>query len=252
MIPSRRQAARRKRHDPSRACAGGSRAGARRGAVLVHAAVAMLALLAFPHSRRLGTLWVARGQAQNAVDAAALAGAISLAANPGTLPWRGSGAGNSARRRDNQVWGRAGLPRHADLATGPSGRLAGHSRRLREGWRSTQQCRAATPLPMFFSRLWRAGPTRALRASASGKVMTGERTDCLRPIAIPDAGSRAARDAGPRTIAPPSGATSPAGQIPVANPDHTIRPGTGVPGFRLPGGARAGASWRFGAAIEVL
>src|SRR5687768_16317539 len=54
-----------------------------RGAVLVHVAVAMTGLLAFSAlTIDLGSLWVARGQAQNAVDAAALAGAIALAGNP--------------------------------------------------------------------------------------------------------------------------------------------------------------------------
>ncbi|HWJ54869.1 MAG TPA: pilus assembly protein TadG-related protein, partial [Vicinamibacterales bacterium] len=46
-----------------------------RGAVLVHVAVAMTGLLAFSAlTIDLGSLWVARGQAQNAADAGALAG----------------------------------------------------------------------------------------------------------------------------------------------------------------------------------
>ena len=56
------------------------RAGDERGAVLVHAAIAMLALMAFNALViDYGALWVSRRQAQNAADAAALAGALSLA-----------------------------------------------------------------------------------------------------------------------------------------------------------------------------
>ena len=48
--------------------------------MLVHVAVAMIGLLAFSAlSIDYGVMWTARRQAQNAADAAALAGAISLA-----------------------------------------------------------------------------------------------------------------------------------------------------------------------------
>ena len=56
------------------------RTGGERGAVLVHAAIAMLALMAFNALViDYGALWLSRSQAQNAADAAALAGALSLA-----------------------------------------------------------------------------------------------------------------------------------------------------------------------------
>ena len=55
-------------------------AGDERGAVLVHVAVAMLALIGFSAlAIDYGAFWVSRRQAQNAADAAALAGALSLA-----------------------------------------------------------------------------------------------------------------------------------------------------------------------------
>ena len=57
-----------------------SLAGDERGAVLVHVALAMLALIAFSAlAIDYGALLVSRRQAQNAADAAALAGALSLA-----------------------------------------------------------------------------------------------------------------------------------------------------------------------------
>src|SRR3954471_15608459 len=57
-----------------------SAAGDERGAVLVHAALAMLALIAFSAlAIDYGALLASRRQSQNAADAAALAGAVSLA-----------------------------------------------------------------------------------------------------------------------------------------------------------------------------
>src|SRR3954468_20187233 len=61
------------------------RAGGAEGAVLVHVAVAIIGLLAFcALVVDYGTMWVSRRQAQNAAEAAALAGAISLAFDSGT------------------------------------------------------------------------------------------------------------------------------------------------------------------------
>ena len=83
------------------------RAGDERGAVLVHVAVAMLALLAFSALViDYGALWVSRRQAQNAADAAALAGALSLAFDdPDDIPRAQAGA--AAAGVANQVWGAA-------------------------------------------------------------------------------------------------------------------------------------------------
>ena len=51
-----------------------------RGAVLVQTGIALIGLLAMgTFSVDYGMLWVSRRQAQNAADAAALGGAISLA-----------------------------------------------------------------------------------------------------------------------------------------------------------------------------
>src|SRR5262245_18707654 len=51
-----------------------------RGAMLIHITIAMLAAISMSAWMvDNGVLWVARGQAQNMADAAALAGAISLA-----------------------------------------------------------------------------------------------------------------------------------------------------------------------------
>src|SRR5215203_307710 len=56
-----------------------------RGAVLVHVAVAIIGLLAFSAlTIDYGVMWTSRRQAQNAADAAALAGALALTYDSGT------------------------------------------------------------------------------------------------------------------------------------------------------------------------
>src|SRR5262245_66302753 len=51
-----------------------------RGAILVHVAIALLALVAFStFVADYGVLWASRRQAQNAADAGAIAGAVGLA-----------------------------------------------------------------------------------------------------------------------------------------------------------------------------
>ena len=56
-----------------------SRGKRERGAIIIHVAFALLALLAFSaFVVDMGMMWVSRGQAQNAADAGALAGAVAL------------------------------------------------------------------------------------------------------------------------------------------------------------------------------
>ena len=56
-----------------------------RGAIIIHVAFALMALLAFTaFVFDYGVMWVARRQAQNVADAAALAGAVSLIRDGGS------------------------------------------------------------------------------------------------------------------------------------------------------------------------
>src|SRR5262245_55939718 len=78
-----------------------------RGAVLVHVAVAMLALIALSAlAVDYGAFWVSRRQAQNSADAAALAGALSLAFDDPDDIARAQ-ATAAAAGVANQVWGAA-------------------------------------------------------------------------------------------------------------------------------------------------
>ena len=166
MIPSRVASRtvtnRHARREPARAAGGCDGRRGDRGAVLVHAAVAMMGLLAFSAlSIDLGTLWVARGQAQNAVDAAALAGGVSLAGQPrGPVPARRL---REAIALEHAIWGEPVAPGVPDAGDrGVSGRLAGHSRRLRRGGGRTQQCQRVAAAGLLLAAL-RRGPHHVAR-----------------------------------------------------------------------------------------
>ncbi len=159
------------------------RRGRERGAVLVHVAVAMMGLLAFSAlSIDLGTLWVARGQAQNAVDAAALAGIVSLAANPEDRPVAEAAALTVAQQ--HTIWGETIAPATLTFtSTCPLGAPATSGECLNVVVERGNGI--GSPLPVFFARVFGAAPTR-VRASASAKVMTGNASNCVRPLGITD------------------------------------------------------------------
>ena len=161
------------------------RARRERGAVLVHAAVAMTGLLAFSAlTIDLGTVWVARAQAQNAVDAAALAGGISFSY---VEPCNTDAAAAAARTiaQTHTIWGDAVTPSLLTVTAGscPSGSPAIPGDCLNVA--VERGGAAGAPLPVFFSRLFGSAPTR-VRASASAKAMLANVAPCVRPIGMPD------------------------------------------------------------------
>ena len=158
--------------------AAGARRG-ERGAVLVHVAVATMGLLAFAAlSIDLGAVWVVRAQVQNAVDAASLAGGVSLAyVSPDPEAAR---AAAETIALQHSVWGQtlaAGAVTSAVSAC-PAGAPA-----------VSGECMNLTitppPLPVFFSRIFGALPT-TVSATATAKVLLGNAATCPRPLAIPD------------------------------------------------------------------
>ena len=156
-----------------------------RGAVLVHAAVAMLGLLAFSAlTIDLGTLWVARAEAQNAVDAAALSGGIALAyVDPADHP--SAIAAARAVAQAHRIWGE---PIPAGSLTTSAGPCPAGAPSVTGDCLTVAVQRGGgtgTPLPVFFSSLFGVG-SATLQASASAKVMLGNASRCPRPIAITD------------------------------------------------------------------
>jgi hypothetical protein len=186
------------------------RRGGERGAVLVHATVAIMALLAFSAlTIDLGTLWVSRAQAQNAVDAAALSGGVSLAyVNPDDTDAAMAAARTIAQ--EHSIWGEP-IPSGAlQMTPGPcpigSPAIPGDCLNVAVQPGSG----GSRPLPVFFSRLIGGGAT-SLRASASVKVMNGNTSSCVRPLAIMDSWQAGTgswtfddRFAPPDTYVPPS------------------------------------------------
>ena len=156
-----------------------------RGAVLVHVAVAMMGLLAFSAlTIDLGTLWVARAQAQNAADAAALSAGVSLAYIDETdMP--AARAAAEVVAGTHSVWGDPVVGPALSTAVGacPTGSpaIAGVCANVTVSRRTT----TGTALPVFFSRMFGA-TSNEMWASASAKVMLGNATACVRPLAIVD------------------------------------------------------------------
>ncbi|MQA28838.1 MAG: hypothetical protein GEU82_03220 [Luteitalea sp.] len=156
-----------------------------RGAVLIMVVVAMVALLAFgAFVIDYGVMWTGRGQVQTSADAGALSGAISLAFDS---PTDFGGAQTKARAvaRANSVWGQAPDVQLADvtfpacppLAPG----LAGTCVKV-DAFRNQAR---GNPLPIYFGNL--VGITaQGVRATATSQIVTGNKTDCLKPWAVVD------------------------------------------------------------------
>jgi hypothetical protein len=170
-----------------------------RGAVLVHVAIALIGLMAFSaFVIDYGVLWAARRQAQNSADAAALAGAISLAfVDFANQPLARQSALDVAGL--NNIWGEAADVTAADVtfpACPPGSPGAGTNSCIRVNvFRSTYQRAGGNGLPTFFGQL--VGVTeQGVRATATAEALFGNTTDCVKPFAIADRWIERRNDAG--------------------------------------------------------
>lgn len=154
---------------------------------MAHVAIAMIGLLAFStFTLDYGVMWTARRQAQNSADAAAMAGAITLA-------FAGMDKHDDARQRAleaagrNRIWGAAPDVASVDVSvpfTCPVGApAAGTQACIRvDVFRNADN---GNPLPTFFGHL--AGVTQqGVRATATAQVMIADESDCVKPFGIPD------------------------------------------------------------------
>jgi Flp pilus assembly protein TadG len=175
-----------------------------RGAVLVHAAIAMLALMAFnAFVIDYGALWISRRQAQNSADAAALAGAGSLA---WVAPTDISRAQNAAASTGavNLVLGTAPAIDPATdvtLVPCPPGAPGLADTCIRANvYRSAERDNA---LPTFFAQIF-GMTSQDIRATATAQVITGNAVECMKPWAVADKWDEnwesGAPNAGPWTI----------------------------------------------------
>jgi Flp pilus assembly protein TadG len=156
-----------------------------RGAVLVHTGFTLLGLLAFSaFSVDYGVLWVGRRQAQNAADAAALAGAISLAYGDSNDLARARSVAVAAGQA-NEVWGVAPSIGVGDItiAPCPAGTPGLPDQCVRADVYRNQA--RGNPLPTFFARLVGVN-NQGVRATATAQILNGSSVNCTRPWALPN------------------------------------------------------------------
>jgi hypothetical protein len=157
-----------------------------RGAVLVQTALALIGLLAMgTFSVDYGMLWVARRQAQNAADAAALAGAISLAfGDPNDLARVRAVA--EAAGEANLVWREApSIDPATDVVIGtcPPNTPGDPDLCVRVDVYRNQE--RGNPLPTWFGQLVGVN-AHGVKATATAQVAKGAKTTCVKPWIIPD------------------------------------------------------------------
>jgi hypothetical protein len=166
-----------------------------RGAMLILVALSLVALIAFTtFVVDYGVMWVGRRQAQNAADAGALAGAVSMAFDAdGWTNRTATGPARTAAQQmavTNFVWGQApnvdvvtdvfftGIPA-AMCAPDPDG----NTPCIRvDVYRNQARGNA---LPVLFGQSVGLVST-GVRATATARVAVANASDCLKPWAIPD------------------------------------------------------------------
>jgi Flp pilus assembly protein TadG len=157
-----------------------------RGAVLIHVGIAMIGLFGFcAVAIDYGVLWTARRQAQNSADAAALAGAVSLAfvdrADLNRARFAAAAAGGA-----NPIWGQAPtIDPAADVTIGtcPAGITNAIDLCVRVNVYRNQSHN--NPLPTFFARIIGVD-NQGVQATATARVLAGNSASCMRPWALTD------------------------------------------------------------------
>ena len=158
-----------------------------RGATVVFVAIALVGLLAFStFVIDYGVMWAARRQAQNSADAAALAGAISLA----YVDFENhdlARASALAVAAQNKVWGVAPDVTAADITfpvCPPGSPGAGTNSCIRvDVFRNSRA--GGSPLSTIFGKLVGIDDN-GVRATATAEALFGSSTDCVKPFAVSD------------------------------------------------------------------
>lgn len=195
-----------------------------RGAMIVMVAICLLALTLFSAVvLDYGVLWVARGQAQNAADAGALAAMTQTLINPTDVP----GATNAARAlaHANPVWGEAPVAANVDVTlpiTCPAGTGGGASCVKVDVHRGDGT--HTNTLPTFFAAL--AGiMSQGIVATATAQLAGANHADCLRPWFILDSdkpGGYTTDDIGTEIILDSRVVTSGFGKIDVGSGENAV------------------------------
>ena len=158
-----------------------------RGAILVHVAMSLLALMAFSaFTIDYGVLWSSRGQAQNAADAGALAGAVALAFDDASdLTSAGPAQQNAlVAAQTNLVWGEApDVLVDTDITFPTCPPDAGGGTCIRVDVHRTNA--RGNALPMFFGQLF-GRPFQDMRATATAQVGGANAARCMLPFMLSD------------------------------------------------------------------
>lgn len=155
-----------------------------RGAVLVHVAFALLALMAFStFSVDYGLFWWGRRQAQNAADAGALAGAQAMILSTDTSDTGPAKLSAKALAERNLVVGQAlNVDVTNDIIISPCPDTPSETCIRVNVYRDAAH---GNPLPMFagnFIGLFQ----QDVRATATARLAAGNFAECLKPFAIMD------------------------------------------------------------------
>jgi len=203
-----------------------------RGAITIHVAISLMALLMFAGWVIDGGVWnVARTQAQVAADAGALAGAKELSMNPSGYVNATAAAKELASPADpigNSVWGQTVGTTNVAVnvpVTCPDGSNTCIRVDVYRGMNRAGAAQGA-PINTFLVRL--VGPTsQALRATAMAQVAAGNAVQCIKPWVVADKWTDNSTGA--------AGGTTPAvwDQMDSFDPGDTYTPG--VSGFTATG-----------------
>src|SRR5688500_9054899 len=154
------------------------------GAILIQVAISLLVLLGFTvFVLDNGLLWVSRGQAQNAADAGALAGAVARAYDELDDPPATGGLVQTAATSvatGNDVWGQAGTVGVSYAC--PPGVTGGGCVQVdvfRNGANSS------TSLPVIFGGLLNI-TSQGVKATATAQALPANAASCLKPWAVAD------------------------------------------------------------------
>jgi hypothetical protein len=215
----------------------GTTGSAERGAVLVHVALCLLVLCAFSaFAIDWGVFWVSRGQAQNAADAGAMAGAVALAYDDLNNHADNGPAKRSAfiAAESSRVWGQVANVNVGTDITFPTCPDGSTSCVRVDVYRNQSR---GNPLPVFFGSLIGLDH-QDVRATATAEATEANATSCLKPWAIPDKWEEHYPTPGAWNPLTSSFDTMTSGKnpVPLANPD-VYRPPTesDMTGFRASG-----------------
>ena len=159
-----------------------------RGAITIHVAIALIALLVFVGMViDQGPFYVARRQAQNAADSAALAGAISMMMN-GTNAEATAAAQTFANLHG--VWGQAPGLANIDVWPVPlncpdDGKPACIRVDVARGLPDGHGVAHANTIPTFMLSIVGVN-TQGTRATATAQVGKGNAVECIKPWAVAD------------------------------------------------------------------